>query len=1066
MHKSKNIVVLAVLLLLIACGNAIGQQARETFGKNRIQYKQFSWKFYSTDNFDVYFYEGGEDISRETAEFLEEEFDRITDLIGYPPYSKTKIFLYNSIADLQQSNVGVNDVNFRVGGQTKIVKNYVEVAHPGTLIDFKQELLLKVSELLINDMMFGGSLSDMFQNAYLLNLPEWFISGAAEYVAKGWTIEMDDYARELMNSKKVRKVTKFTGKDARLAGHSIWNFIAEKYGKSSVSNILNYTRIIRNEEKSIAVTLGISFKQVIYEWQNFYTDMDRYVKSDYVKPDKALKIEEKNKKGLVFNSVALSPNGSKLAYTQNDNGKYTVMIRYLESGDEEKVISGGYKVINQKVDFNNPIVNWANDSTLGVVSTKKGQNIFWLYDIKTKSKLVNSLDKFSQVRSFDFSDNGRLAVLSADVNGQNDLYLLSTRRNRTKRLTNDSYDDIDPVFFPNSNTILFSSNRVTDTLNADIGSFDDLDANNFNLFAYNLDTTENVVTRITNTISRDVKPLALNTNEIFYLSDQKGIYNVFKYNIRDKLYTQVSNYGLSIKDYDIDFLQGSISYVMLDGNNQFIYHDTNFDYNAQRFTKNTKRQDIIQVRYINERRRAKSLKEEELAAQQAIDEPVEEQPEEEENTDDDIINTDNYVFDEEAVKDKEDSDSFLSQYRKLRKKSSVVGPLDYETRFTADNFITSWVIDPLRGFGIQLETQMNDLLENHRFYGGIMATTDLRSGDIFAEYQYLKDRIDYNIRFDRNVIFQNFAVEVNSFTHRYTKNTIQFGASLPLSVKSRFTINPFYTFTRFEDLTFDGNISPTFRPTSGVQYGGIQSELIFDNSIVKDMNIIEGFRGKVTFKHLESVNEADLGFSEVSIDLRNYQKVHREITFATRLFYGKFFGSNPQTYLLGGMDNWLFNDENQSGDGNPLRLFDGDNSRLLFVEYVTSLRGFDYAELFGENVLLFNAELRIPIIKYLHGGPISSNFFRNLQFVGFYDIGSAWTGPSPFSEDNNVNAETISEGPFQIELKNFTSPWLSSYGFGLRTVLLGYYMKFDLAWPIEDLQVQSPRLHVTLGFDF
>ena len=88
--------------------------------------------------------------------------------------------------------------------------------------------------------------------------------------------------------------------------------------------------------------------------------------------------------------------------------------------------------------------------------------------------------------------------------------------------------------------------------------------------------------------------------------------------------------------------------------------------------------------------------------------------------------------------------------------------------------------------------------------------------------------------------------------------------------------------------------------------------------------------------------------------------------------------------------------------------------------------------------------------------------------MGFYDIGSSWTGNSPFSNENSVNTQIIkNEGsPFQAKIKNFKNPWLSSYGFGLRTVLLGYYMKFDLAYPIEDYKVGKPRFLVSLGYDF
>ena len=115
-----------------------------------------------------------------------------------------------------------------------------------------------------------------------------------------------------------------------------------------------------------------------------------------------------------------------------------------------------------------------------------------------------------------------------------------------------------------------------------------------------------------------------------------------------------------------------------------------------------------------------------------------------------------------------------------------------------------------------------------------------------------------------------------------------------------------------------------------------------------------------------------------------------------------------------------------------------------------------------------NMELRFPIIRYFHRGPISSNFFRNLILIGFYDLGSAWSGPAAFANKNNLNATVIKDenSPFQATIKNFSNPWLYSYGTGIRTVLLGYFMKFDVAWPVQDFEVGSPGFYVTLGYDF
>jgi hypothetical protein len=115
-----------------------------------------------------------------------------------------------------------------------------------------------------------------------------------------------------------------------------------------------------------------------------------------------------------------------------------------------------------------------------------------------------------------------------------------------------------------------------------------------------------------------------------------------------------------------------------------------------------------------------------------------------------------------------------------------------------------------------------------------------------------------------------------------------------------------------------------------------------------------------------------------------------------------------------------------------------------------------------------NAELRLPIVKYFTNGPISSNFLRNLQFIGFFDIGSSWNGNNLWPDENSLNRELLApeRNPFTALIDNFNSPWLSSYGTGVRTVFLGYYVKVDIAWPIEDFHVQTPKFYLTLGYDF
>ena len=1118
--------LIAFIFLILGSSTLYGQQSREVFGKNRIQYRQFDWVYLSGENFDVYYYDARKAMAQEALEFLEGEFDRITDLIGYPPYFKTKVFVYNSLSDLRQSNVGLNHNVFNVGGETEFIKPYVEVAHLGTAQEFKDELLSRISELMINEMMFGGNLKDMFQSSILMNLPDWFVDGASRYVARGWSIEMDDYIRQLMATpRKARRATKLGTKDAALIGQSIWNFIAEKYGKSSVANILNYTRVTRNEEKSILITLGINFRQLMAEWQKFYTDMSASVAKSYVNASDTTSFTRQHNRTTEFTTVKLSPDGRNIAYAENDRGRFIIKVRSLETGKEKRVISGGTKVIKQRVDYRLPLIAWADANTLGVIGVKNGEYVFWLYDFNTKTKIPRELERFSNIRSFDFSGNGRLIILSADFEGRSDLFLLSAKRDRVRRLTNDLYDDLDPSFIPNTNQIVFSSNRATDTLRANTKpQFEQL-TNNYNLFIYDLDSTKFLLTRVTNTLSKDQAPEAVDANNFYYLSDQRGIVNLFKFNRTTGIYTQVTNYSSSIKDYDLNFQTNTMSMVMMKNLKENIFVERGFNINRQVFTPATRRKDLQQARVIRERRKTEENKN--MSIKDLLNARLKEaQPQRDTATRDsvvtppadslvnkkpladstltktdsatqvtgdstvaqrvapkdsvttqgkqNVVNTDNYVFEDEVVKQNQPSESFLTRYMKAREKSRITGPFPYESKFSSNNLVTSLVVDPIRGLGISIETQMNDMLENYRFFGGLMTSVDLRNGDFYAEFQYLKSLIDFSARFDRKGIrwaAPAASDATQSNLYHYSLNRLEIGASLPISDRIRFTLKPFAALARSVDLTVEDypQNPPAVSPVNNL-YAGVKSEIVYDNSVSTGLNLIEGTRAKIFFQHYQGLENEDLSFSQAAVDIRHYQKIYKEIVFAVRGFAGSFFGRSPKKYLLGGMDNWFFNEtkttgRTSEGEYNPLG-YPYETQDILFVEFATSLRGFDYANIFGNNVILANAELRVPLIRALSTGPISSNFLRNMQFIAFYDIGTSWSGKPPFSSENSVSYEEINSGGFNVKIKNYLNPWLYSYGVGMRTVMLGYYIKADVAWPVENYEVAEPRLHVTLGFDF
>ncbi len=1080
----------SVLFLSLALAGS-AQYYYTEFGQNRIQYKNFDWYFYSTNNFEVYYYSGGQAYAIQAMDFLEEEFIKLTDVLGYAPYTKTKIFIYNSVQDLQQSNIGIGGDVFTIGGKTDFVKLQVEIAYPGKGLDFKQEIIEKLSDILINDMMFGGSLAEIFQNAYLLALPEWFIGGASRYLAYGWSDDMDDYVRDYLQRKKISKYLKVQGEDAALIGQSIWNFIAIKYGNGNISNILNLTRIIRNEENSIASTLGVGFKQFLEDWKNYYQIQNEEIAINYLAPEEDEVEAEFRNNRVHIGHVELNTAGNKVAYTYHKNGKYEVIVSDLESGKQHKVMEGGYLINDQQIDRNLPLLDWQNDNTLGVIFFKRGYLYLNTYDLASGQRLQKPLTRFNQIESFSFNDNGKLAVISGDVDGQNDLFLISMRRNALKRITDDRYDDLDPVFIPGSAAIVFSSNRVDDSVKVAEVKLKNV-TNTYSLFMYDMDTTTNHFQRLTHTFSKDVKPIPKNQYDIYYLSDQKGITNIYKYSILDSTFIQVSNFQKNIRDYDISSTGDELSFIMLDDGRDKLYVQKNRPLDGQIFTPQTARKRLEQARFVVSRmpkpvitpapKKAELITvqeefskvdslvlpdafffsdDEETPSNPQIEEPVE---------NDDFVDIDNYVFEDEA-KPAYQPESFFSNYRKFEKKSRVIGPLGYEPRFSFSNLVTSAAIDPIRGFSMLLESEISDILENHRLTGGMLVTTDLKSGDLYAEYGYLKYWMDFRLRMDRQVYLFEGTGELEP-RQKYTLNKIELAAAVPVSNTLRFELSPFVTTTNFQNLESNyvvGNsAADDFARDKQITYFGGKGAIILDNTIERGFNIYQGTRGKIEYTNYYSFLDKDKNFSRIIADLRHYQKIHKELTLAGRLYYGRSVGNNPQNFMVGGMQNWVFQQQAIQGTKDPLQISNTrDNSNLLFTEFVTNLRGFDLNEAYGNNALVFNAELRFPLFRYFSRGPITSNFLRNFQVIGFYDIGSAWTGKSPFFNDEAAITKIYNPNPaFSAEIASYQNPWLAGYGWGLRTVFLGYYLKLDVAKPIRDYQVGSTRIYITIGLDF
>jgi hypothetical protein len=169
---------------------------------------------------------------------------------------------------------------------------------------------------------------------------------------------------------------------------------------------------------------------------------------------------------------------------------------------------------------------------------------------------------------------------------------------------------------------------------------------------------------------------------------------------------------------------------------------------------------------------------------------------------------------------------------------------------------------------------------------------------------------------------------------------------------------------------------------------------------------------------------------------------------------------------MGGVDGWFSPKFNNA-------LKPANDQAYAFQSLAVNMRGFPQNVANGNNAVVFNSELRLPVITTFFNKPINNAFLRNFQLVQFVDLGTAWNGKlsnieRPYSIFRDVDADgNPTNNPVQVRKKaGGIGPFVGGYGFGVRSTLLGYFLKVDAAWEMDGIFRGKPYWYIAMGLDF
>ncbi len=111
------------------------------FGKNRVQYQKFTWKYYQTQNFNTYFSQDGLELGKYVTQVAESELTSLEEFIEYGLQRRANIALYNNFDEMQQSNIGLGIDWQNTGGVTKLVNNKMLIYFDANRNNLRRQVL-------------------------------------------------------------------------------------------------------------------------------------------------------------------------------------------------------------------------------------------------------------------------------------------------------------------------------------------------------------------------------------------------------------------------------------------------------------------------------------------------------------------------------------------------------------------------------------------------------------------------------------------------------------------------------------------------------------------------------------------------------------------------------------------------------------------------------------------------------------------------------------------------------------------------------------------------------------
>jgi hypothetical protein len=540
LHHVRTITVMLAVLLASPLASGVSAQY---FGQNKVQYRTFDFRVLRTAHFDVHYYPEENEGAVYAARLAERWHARLTEVLGHSLTGRQPLILYAAQPHFQQTNTTPGHIGEGTGGFTESLRRRIVLPLAGPLADTDHVIGHELVHAFQFDMTSDRETGAIGAVTGAQRLPLWFIEGMAEYLSIGpvdphTAMWMRDAIRQdrLPNLRQLNSPQYFPYR----WGHAFWAYVAGRWGDSIVGELLRRAAATGSPEAAVETVLKVKANELADEWHAAMRTMYQPLVEQTTTADTnaRLLISETRLGGDLNVGPALSPDGRWIAFL-SERGLLSIDLFIADAVTgtvTRQVTRTALDSHLSSLQFIASAGAWDGASRrLAYATVSAGKPRLVVFDnVDGRIERDIAIDSVDEVFTPTWAPDGRAVAFSAMTGGFTDLFVYDLTSNVLRRLTQDSYADLQPAWSPDGRRIVFATDRFTTTLST-------LSAGDYRLAL--IDVTTGAMSPVVGfDAGKHISPQWAPGGEgLYFLADSSGITNVYRVDLRGGSIQRLSN---------------------------------------------------------------------------------------------------------------------------------------------------------------------------------------------------------------------------------------------------------------------------------------------------------------------------------------------------------------------------------------------------------------------------------------------------------------------------------------------------------------------------------------------